>query len=110
MPGRLSIVEGRSRVGPCPGYFLVANTKSAKKAVRKIERRADVNRSRRSQMRTHVRKVEEAIAAGEPGAAAAALRAAQPLLMRAAQKGIVHAKTAARKVSRLSRRVNALGK
>ncbi|HEV7909966.1 MAG TPA: 30S ribosomal protein S20 [Methylocella sp.] len=88
----------------------MANTKSAKKAVRKIERRADVKRSRRSQMRTHVRKVEEAIAAGEPGAATAALRAAQPLLMRAAQKGIVHAKTAARKVSRLSRRVNALSK
>jgi small subunit ribosomal protein S20 len=110
MPGRLSVVEGRFRVGPCPGYFLVANTKSAKKAVRKIERRADVNRSRRSQMRTYVRKVEEAIAAGEPGAAAAALHAAQPLVMRAAQKGIVHAKAAARKVSRLSQRVNALRK
>jgi small subunit ribosomal protein S20 len=88
----------------------MANTQSAKKAVRKIERRADVNRSRRSQMRTYVRKVEEAIAAGEPGAAAAALRAAQSLVMRAAQKGIVHAKAGARKVSRLSRRVNALGK
>ena len=88
----------------------MANTRSAKKAVRKIERRADVNRSRRSQMRTYVRKVEEAIVAGDPGASAAALRAAQPLLMRAAQKGIVHAKTAARKVSRLSRRVNALAK
>jgi small subunit ribosomal protein S20 len=90
--------------------FLMANTHSAKKAVRKIKRRADVNRSRRSQMRTYVRKVEEAIAAGDPGAAAAALRAAQPLVMRAAQKGIVHAKAGARKVSRLSRRVNALGK
>ncbi|MGB6325628.1 MAG: 30S ribosomal protein S20 [Methylocella sp.] len=88
----------------------MANTPSAKKAVRKIERRAGVNRSRRSQMRTYVRKVEEAIAAGDPGAAAVALRAAQPLVMRAAQKGIVHAKAAARKVSRLSRRVNALGK
>jgi small subunit ribosomal protein S20 len=88
----------------------MANTPSAKKAVRKIERRADVNRSRRSQMRTYVRKVEEAIAAGDPGAAATALRAAQPLVMRAAQKGIVHAKAAARKVSRLSRRVNALSK
>jgi small subunit ribosomal protein S20 len=88
----------------------MANTHSAKKAIRKIERRADVNRSRRSQMRTYVRKVEEAIAAGDPGAAASALRAAQPLVMRAAQKGIVHAKTAARKVSRLSRRVNALAK
>jgi small subunit ribosomal protein S20 len=90
--------------------FLMANTHSAKKAVRKIKRRADVNRSRRSQMRTYVRKVEEAIAAGDPGAAAAALRAAQPLVMRAAQMGIVHAKAGARKVSRLSRRVNALGK
>jgi small subunit ribosomal protein S20 len=88
----------------------MANTRSAKKAVHKIERRADVNRSRRSQMRTYVRKVEEAIAAGDPGPAAAALRAAQPLVMRAAQKGIVHAKAAARKVSRLSRRVNALSK
>ncbi|MGH6849060.1 MAG: 30S ribosomal protein S20 [Methylocella sp.] len=88
----------------------MANTHSAKKAVRKIERRAEVNRSRRSQMRTYVRKVEEAIAAGEPGAAAAALQAAQPLVMRAAQKGIVHARAAARKVSRLSRRVNALSK
>ncbi len=86
----------------------MVNTHSAKKAVRKIERRAGVNRSRRSQMRTYVRKVEEAIATGDPGAAAAALRAAQPLVMRAAQKGIVHAKAAARKVSRLSRRVNAL--
>jgi small subunit ribosomal protein S20 len=90
--------------------IFMANTRSAKKAVRKIERRADVNRSRRSQMRTYVRKVEEAIAAGDPGAAAAALRAAQPLVMRAAQKGVVHAKAAARKVSRLSRRVNALSK
>lgn len=88
----------------------MANTRSAKKAVRKIERRADVNRSRRSQMRTYVRKVEEAIAAGDPNAAAAALRAAQPLVMRAVQKGIVHANAAARKVSRLSRRVNALSK
>jgi small subunit ribosomal protein S20 len=92
-----------------PDIFM-ANTRSAKKAVRKIEGRADVNRSRHSQMRTYVRKVEEAIVAGDPGAAAAALRAAQPLLMRAAQKGIVHARAAARKVSRLSRRVNALSK
>ena len=88
----------------------MANTKSAQKAVRQTIRRTAVNKSRRTEMRTYVRKVEEAIAAGEPGAAAAALRAAQPLLMRAAQKGIVHAKTAARKVSRLRRRVNALSK
>ncbi|MCI0737369.1 MAG: 30S ribosomal protein S20 [Beijerinckiaceae bacterium] len=86
----------------------MANTPSAKKAVRKIVRRAEVNRSRRSQMRTSVRKVEEAIAAGDPGAALEALRAAQPLIMRSAQKGIVHSNAAARKVSRLTRRVNAL--
>jgi small subunit ribosomal protein S20 len=59
-------------------------------------------------MRTYVRKVEEAIAAGDSNRAAEALRAVQPLIMRAAQKGILHANTAARKVSRLSRRVNAL--
>jgi small subunit ribosomal protein S20 len=86
----------------------MANTPSAKKAVRKIARRTQVNRSRRSQMRTYVRKVEEAIAAGDSNRAAEALRAVQPLIMRAAQKGILHANTAARKVSRLSRRVNAL--
>jgi small subunit ribosomal protein S20 len=86
----------------------MANTRSAKKAVRNIARRTGINRSRRSQMRTYIRKVEEAIAAGDSYRAEEALRAAQPLIMRAAQKGIVHANTAARKVSRLSRRVNAL--
>ncbi|HEY8005937.1 MAG TPA: 30S ribosomal protein S20 [Methylocella sp.] len=88
----------------------MANTASAKKAVRKIDRRTAINRSRRSQMRTYVRKVEEAIAAGDQGAASAALRVAEPLVMRAAQKGIVHANTASRKVSRLSKRINALSK
>lgn len=86
----------------------MANTSSAKKAVRKIARRAKINRSRRSQMRTYVHKVEEAIAAGDSNRAVEALRAAQPLILRAAQKGIVHANAAARKVSRLTRRVNAL--
>lgn len=86
----------------------MANTSSAKKAVRKIERRTAVNRSRRSQMRTYLRKVEEAIATGDQAAATAALSAATPLLMRAAQKGIVHKNTASRKVSRLSKRVRAL--
>jgi len=85
----------------------MANTPSAKKAVRKIARRTAINRSRRSQMRTYIRKVEQAIAAGDANAAAEALRAAQPLITRAAQKGIIHANTAARKVSRLTRRVNA---
>lgn len=86
----------------------MANTSSAKKAVRKIERRTAVNRARRSQMRTYLRKVEEAIASGDQQAAATALDAAAPLLMRAAQKGIVHGNTASRKVSRLTKRVRAL--
>ncbi|MEJ0096045.1 MAG: 30S ribosomal protein S20 [Methylocella sp.] len=88
----------------------MANTLSAKKAVRQIERRTEINKSRRSQMRTYVRKVEEAIASGDAQAAFTALRAAEPLVMRAAQKGIVHKNTASRKVSRLTARVNALGK
>jgi small subunit ribosomal protein S20 len=86
----------------------MANTPSAKKAVRKIERRTAINKSRRSQMRTYVRKVEEAIASGDPTAATTALLAAEPLVMRAAQNGIVHKNTASRKVSRLTRRVKAL--
>ena len=88
----------------------MANTPSAKKAVRKIERRTSVNKSRRSQMRTYIRKVEEAVASGDAAAAIKAFRAAEPLVMRAAQKGIIHKNTASRKVSRLNARVNALGK
>ncbi len=86
----------------------MANTPSAKKAARKIERRAVVNRSRRSRLRTFVRKVEEAIVAGNHEAATAALKAAEPVIVRAAQFGIIHKNTAARKVSRLSHRVRAL--
>jgi small subunit ribosomal protein S20 len=88
----------------------MANTTSAKKATRKIARQTMVNRSRRSRMRGSVRKVEEAIAAGNAPAAAAALAEAEPLIVRAAQKGIVHKNAAARKVSRLSHRVRALTK
>ena len=87
----------------------MANTTSAKKATRKIERRTEVNKARRSRMRTFLRKVEEAIASGDQSAAAAALKAAQPEIMRAAQKGVVHKNTASRKVSRLAARVGALG-
>ncbi|HEV7285624.1 MAG TPA: 30S ribosomal protein S20 [Kaistia sp.] len=86
----------------------MANTPSAKKATRKIARRAEVNRNRRSRMRTHVRKVEEAIATGNAAAAAEALKNAQPELMRAAQKGVLHKNTASRKVSRLAARVKAI--
>ena len=86
----------------------MANTTSAKKATRKIARRTEVNKARRSRMRTFLRKVEEAIASGDKASAAEALKAAQPEIMRAAQKGIVHANQASRKVSRLNARVHAL--
>ncbi|AZO79770.1 MULTISPECIES: 30S ribosomal protein S20 [unclassified Bosea (in: a-proteobacteria)] len=86
----------------------MANTTSAKKAARKIVRRTEVNKARRSRVRTFLRKVEEAIASGDKTAAAAALKAAQPEIMRAAQKGVVHKNTASRKVSRLAHRVSAL--
>lgn len=86
----------------------MANTSSAKKANRKIEARTAVNKSRRSRMRTFIRKVEEAIAGGDHKAAMDALKAAEPEIARAASKGVVHANAAARKVSRLNSRVKAL--
>jgi len=87
----------------------MANTKSAKKAVRQIARRTEVNKARRSRMRTFVRKVEEAIAAGDQKAARAALQLAEPKVMRAAQKNVIHRNTASRKISRLSAQVRAMG-
>ena len=87
----------------------MANTPSAKKAARKIARHTAVNKSRRSRVRTFLRKVEEAIASGDQVAAAAALKDAQPELQRAASKGIVHRNTASRKISRLASRVKSLG-
>ena len=86
----------------------MANTKSAQKAARQTIRRTEVNKSRRSEMRTYVRKVEEALAAKDSKAAAEALHAAEPKLARAAQKGIVHKNAASRKISRLAKRVHAL--
>ena len=86
----------------------MANTKSAKKMTRKITKRTEINKTRRSRMRTFLRKVEEAIASGDQSAATAALRDAEPEIMRAAQKGIVHKNMASRKVSRLAARVRAL--
>jgi small subunit ribosomal protein S20 len=86
----------------------MANTTSAKKATRKIARRTEVNKSRRSRVRGFIRKVEEAIASGDQVLAQAALKAAQPELMRAATKGVLHANTASRKVSRLANRVKSL--
>ena len=86
----------------------MANTSSAKKAVRKLARRTAVNRMRRSAMRTQLRKVEEAIASGDAAAARAVLATTESVVMRSAQKGVIHANTASRKVSRLAARVNAL--
>ncbi len=86
----------------------MANTRSAKKMVRKIETRTQVNTARRSRMRTFIRKVEEAIASGDKKAAAEAFKAAQPEIMRAASNGVLHKNTSARKVSRLSARIKAM--
>jgi len=87
----------------------MANTPQSKKRARQNARRYEVNKARRSRIRTHLRKVEEAIASGDKDAAMAALRAAQPELMRGVTKGVYHKNTAARKMSRLSARVKAIG-
>ena len=86
----------------------MANSPQAKKRIRQTARRTEVNRARRSRMRTFVRKVEEAIESGDAVAAKAALLEAEPQLMRSAQKGIIPSNMASRKVSRLSARVKAL--
>jgi small subunit ribosomal protein S20 len=87
----------------------MANTKSAKKTARKIPRRTIINKSRRSRVRNYVRKVEEAIAAGDRNQALAVMKEAEPQLMRAAQKGVLHKNSASRKVSRLVARIAKLG-
>ncbi len=86
----------------------MANTASARKRIRQTARRTVRNQARKSRMRTFVKKVEVAIASGDKAQAAAALQAAQPELQRAAGKGVIHANTIARKISRLSKRVKAL--
>jgi small subunit ribosomal protein S20 len=86
----------------------MANTSSAKKATRKIERRTAVNRIRRSRVRTFVKKLEDALKAGDKAAATEAFKGAQPEIMRAAQKGVIHKNTASRKVSRLAKAIAAL--
>ncbi len=86
----------------------MANTRSAKKMVRKIERRTERNRDQRSRMRTFIRRVEEAVVAGDKGEAVEALRIAQPAIARAGQKGLMHKRTASRKVSRLAKSVSAI--
>ena len=86
----------------------MANTRSAKKAIRQIERRTKVNGARRSRLRTFVVKVEEAIASGDQSIAVQALRQAQPELVRGANSGVLHRNTASRKISRLAKRVKAM--
>ncbi|MCH7932238.1 MAG: 30S ribosomal protein S20 [Proteobacteria bacterium] len=86
----------------------MAQHKSAKKRIRQTERRTEVNRARMSRVRTFIRTVEDAIAGGDKDAAEAALRAAQPEIMRGVTKGVLHRNTAARRISRLAARVNAI--
>lgn len=86
----------------------MANTRSAQKMVRKIATRTAVNKSRRTRMRSALRRVEEAIAAGDRDTAREMLRAAEPALMHAASQGVVHRNAASRKMSRLNARVKAL--
>lgn len=86
----------------------MANSPSAKKRARQTDRRTVVNKARRSRVRTFIRKVEEAILSGDQSAALEALRAAQPEIIRGANKGILHANTASRKVSRLHHRINTM--
>lgn len=87
----------------------MANSPQAKKRARQNERRFAVNKARRSRIRTHLRRVEEAIESGDQAAAAEALKTAQPELMRGVTKGVLHKNTAARKMSRLTSRVKAMG-
>lgn len=87
----------------------MANSPQAKKRARQNERRFEINKARRSRIRTFLRKVEEAITSGDKAAAESALRVAQPELHRGVTKGVLHKNTVARKLSRLSARVKALG-
>lgn len=86
----------------------MANSPQARKRIRQIERRTAVNKSRKSRVRTFIRKVEEAIATGDQASALEALKAAQPEIMRGATKGIMHKNTASRKISRLHSRIKSM--
>jgi small subunit ribosomal protein S20 len=86
----------------------MANSASASKRIRQIERRTAVNKSRKSRVRGFIRRVEEAITSGDQAVALNALRAAQPEIVRGANKGILHANTASRKISRLHHRIKAM--
>ncbi len=84
------------------------NIASAKKRARQTEKRTAVNHARKSRIRSITRKVEEALQSGDKSAAAAALKAAEPEIMRGVSKGVIHKNTGARKVSRLTKRVSKL--
>ncbi len=86
----------------------MANTPQARKRIRRNDRRADINKSRVSRIRTFVKKVEAALESGAKDVAAAALKAAQPELQRGVSKGVLHKNTVARKISRLAKRLKAL--
>jgi len=86
----------------------MAHHQSAKKRIRQTERRTAVNRTRTSRIRSYVKKVEVALASGDPAAAKEALQAAEPEMMKGVQGGVLHKNTASRKVSRLAARVKAL--
>ena len=86
----------------------MANIKSAKKRILQTERKSEVNRSRRSEMRTQVKLVEKAIESGDIGGAKEALEKAEPKLMRSAQKNLLHRNTASRKLSRLSKKIKSI--
>ena len=87
----------------------MANTPQAKKRIRRNDRRAEINGARVSRIRTFIKAVESALSSGNKNDAAEALRKAQPELARGVARGVVHKNTAARKISRLSKRVAALG-
>ena len=108
------MVEGalgflRDQIKPTPRDTIpMANTAQSKKRARQAEARQDVNKARRSRIRTFLRKVEEALASGNQDAAALALKNAQPELARGVTKGVMHKNTVSRKISRLASRVKAL--
>jgi small subunit ribosomal protein S20 len=86
----------------------MANTPSAKKRVRQLARKTEVNKARRSRIKTFVKKVEESILAGNSSDAKDAFKLAQPEIQRGVTKGIFHKNTASRKISRLLKRVKAV--
>ncbi len=86
----------------------MATHKSAKKRIRQTKVRTAVNRSRQTRLRTHLKKIDLALASGDAGQAREAFKAAQPHIMRSAQRGVIHRNTASRSLSRLSKRINAM--